>query len=204
MQSPYFAALLGGRFAETDKKEIGLQDDDPQVLQAVIHYLYHFNYDESSRGETPAIVYAVQVYAIAGKYSLPGLKAQACKRFLALCTTVHEDADIIIEAIHAIDENVPEPDRTLWNLLLPAIKQFHMDALLRSDDFQTLMVEMPKVNFALMSLLAGVQNDGGGPPATVRPTGALNGRLEVDDGDEDDESYVPIPTVSIGGPRRLG
>ena len=82
-QSDFFQSTCAGGFKEAKENKIDLDDDDPQVVEAFIHYLYNFDYGEYTNRQTDVvpIVLDVRMYAIAEKYFVAPLKKLAADKF---------------------------------------------------------------------------------------------------------------------------
>jgi len=95
-QCPFFYKALIGEFKEASSQTIDLHDDDPCIVEKMLHYLYEGNYEDSisepigtgntltpsstSSDETPAHIHA-RVYNIGDKYGITGLVDLAKRRF---------------------------------------------------------------------------------------------------------------------------
>jgi len=96
-QCPFFYKALIGEFKEASSQTIDLHDDDPCILEKMLHYLYEGNYEDSisepmietgntptpssSSDETPAHIHA-RVYNIGDKYGITGLVDLAKTNFV--------------------------------------------------------------------------------------------------------------------------
>lgn len=76
-QSEFFPRACSGNFMEGMESKIHLDDNDPEVVDAFIHYLYNFDYSDGFS----AIVLDVRVYVIADKYFVAPLKDLAARKF---------------------------------------------------------------------------------------------------------------------------
>ncbi|KAK5674685.1 hypothetical protein LTS10_012686 [Elasticomyces elasticus] len=81
-QSPYFRGACEGRFREATENVITLRDDDPEVVAAMLGYLYTFEYADN---QDP--LFNVHVHIIADKYDLPHLAKLATTKFVAAAKT---------------------------------------------------------------------------------------------------------------------
>lgn len=82
-QSDFFAAAC--RFGqEATNGEIRLQEDKPALVKAMIQYLYHLEYDlpdfEDSL-EEEGLVFHAEMYSLADKYNIRGMKVFAQDHF---------------------------------------------------------------------------------------------------------------------------
>ncbi|OXV11999.1 hypothetical protein Egran_00240 [Elaphomyces granulatus] len=94
-QCPFFYKALLGEFEEASSQTIDLHDDDPFIVEKMLHYLYEGTYEASisepiktdntptaprSSDETPAHIHA-RVYHIGDKYGITGLMRLAKGKF---------------------------------------------------------------------------------------------------------------------------
>ncbi|KAK3711117.1 hypothetical protein LTR37_009904 [Vermiconidia calcicola] len=131
----------------TENQSVIELKDDPEALQALVHYLYNFVYCDSFIEGNKAISFAVKVYAIADKYQVEDLQALAAQRF----KNGYRD---FIATIALIEENTNPEVRTLWDIIIPAIKN-NITYLLTSDQFQRLVFEQKDLCLSLLGLLVG-------------------------------------------------
>lgn len=83
--SECFQKMLGGSFKEAQEGKIVLDDEHPQLIEALLHYFYHFDYEApaSGNGELAPIVFHVRMYAVADKYFVDPLKKLSAAKFEA-------------------------------------------------------------------------------------------------------------------------
>ncbi|KAK5113317.1 hypothetical protein LTR85_010934 [Meristemomyces frigidus] len=150
-QSSVFRTLLSGNFKEASPEQgtITLNDDDPKVLQVLLHHLYNFTFDDRSRGAEAEAPFAVRVYAIADKYDVSPLRAMAAQKLTSVADPGPEGLENFIAAIYAIDECCNPKDATLWNIVSPKIVA-NIDALADDERFFALIQELPALNKALL------------------------------------------------------
>ncbi|KAI9657349.1 MAG: hypothetical protein M1821_003029 [Bathelium mastoideum] len=70
-------------FTEASSSNVGLKDD-PDVVHAMLKFLYNFKYNDDDVTASERMPFAVQVFIIADKYDIEPLKEQATDRFMAL------------------------------------------------------------------------------------------------------------------------
>ncbi|KAK5707671.1 hypothetical protein LTR97_000209 [Elasticomyces elasticus] len=85
-QSPVIKAAMRGDFKEAKDGIYPCKDKEPSVVEAKLHYMYHFDYSEegSVNGEEstpPSIVFDVQVHMAADYYQVPSLAKLAASKF---------------------------------------------------------------------------------------------------------------------------
>lgn len=132
--------------AAEQQNVIALDDDDPEVMQTLFHFLYNFTYDDNS-SESPA-PFAVKVYAVADKYDIPSLRALAAQK-LANVADPAGDLDDFIAAICNVDEFTSPEDSTLWDIVIPKIGE-NLDWLADNEKFFALVKDMPALNKKLL------------------------------------------------------
>jgi len=80
-QSEFFYSACYGNFGEAGRNEIALHDEDPVVLDALLYYLYHFDYTAPVGNQPSSMDFHVRVYVIEDKYLVWPLQALAAERF---------------------------------------------------------------------------------------------------------------------------
>ncbi|KAL2166784.1 hypothetical protein VTG60DRAFT_2137 [Thermothelomyces hinnuleus] len=125
---------------EAGEGKIDLPDDDPRLVQIMIYYLYHFDYDiqlaheqSHSEGSEPGVdrrdmnkptggVLAThaRVYSLAEKYLIRGLKTVAVRQF-KLAATSFPDIDDFLEATLEVYTSTVEDDRGLRDVVVETL-----------------------------------------------------------------------------------
>ncbi|KAK7419798.1 hypothetical protein QQX98_003171 [Neonectria punicea] len=77
--SKYFATALNGKWKESSEKKIEIKDFDASVVEAMLRFMYSFDYTNTY--STSTMVYDAQVYQIADKYDVPALKEHSKAKF---------------------------------------------------------------------------------------------------------------------------
>jgi hypothetical protein len=135
---------------ENGATEIDLPDDEPQVLQALIHFLYNSKLDTAERSTTSGLsTLLVHVYAIADKYDVAALRALAVVRLNVVCDPVKNMEDFLA-VLRVTDACTVE--KTIWNILIPKARS-HISLLLKNESFRELVVELPTLTFSLLACL---------------------------------------------------
>lgn len=119
------------RYQEGITGEIVLHEDDPEIVDRMIDFLYRQDYDdEGSSLETHA-----QVYAIADKYEILSLKEWAAlKSRRALKRTSKDDADRVAAALEVVWTTTPQQDGGLRSLFLLWVGD-NLDKVLDSERY---------------------------------------------------------------------
>ncbi|KAL1979195.1 hypothetical protein VTN96DRAFT_6523 [Rasamsonia emersonii] len=140
-RSEYFSRLFNGNWAETAENVVQLKDDDPRAVEAMVHFMYGYEYDSSGsdRGRISPILFNVKVYQLADKYGVPQLKQRAKEKFENIAKTCWQ-MDDFPTAIAEAYTCTPKEDRGLRDTLVE-ISCEHIDELQKNDDFQTVLEE---------------------------------------------------------------
>ncbi|KAL4777963.1 hypothetical protein BJX76DRAFT_363185 [Aspergillus varians] len=140
-QSEFFSRLFSHNWKEVTEKVIQLEEDDPRAIEAMIYFLYGFNYDSSGsdQGRTSPMLFNVKVYQIGDKYGVPKLKAEAKEKFSVAIKTCWEMDDFPI-AIASAYSTTASTDRGLRDLLVSTSLE-HINDLLKNDDFKQTLRE---------------------------------------------------------------
>lgn len=129
-----------------------LDEDDPDAVNHMLRYMYHFHYEPGRMSEN-SIIEHMRVQKIANKYNVPGLANQAWYRYgitmvvaplFAFIPAVREAygsdgydefrEDFVDHIISALEERRQDPDKSkaFWDMI-ESLPDLAMD-LLRSDD----------------------------------------------------------------------
>ncbi|KAK2797610.1 hypothetical protein FQN50_009123 [Emmonsiellopsis sp. PD_5] len=90
-------------FLKVTENSIGLIDDDPRTIEAMIHFMYGSDYDSSgnSRGRISPMLFNARVYGVAEKYGVSRLKQEAKAKFedaVRTCWDMDDFTPVIMEA----------------------------------------------------------------------------------------------------------
>ncbi|PGH08560.1 hypothetical protein GX51_01079 [Blastomyces parvus] len=130
--SEYFLRMLNGEWKETAEDVITLKDD-PRTIEAMINFMYGFDYTNSYGGHiSPMIVFA-KLYAAAEFYGIPVLKEQVKTKFTAAART-DWDRDDFPGIIREISTTTLPTDPTLRTILAVTATE-HITLLLQKDEF---------------------------------------------------------------------
>ncbi|KAL4973725.1 BTB/POZ domain protein [Aspergillus desertorum] len=140
-QSDFFSRMFKHNWKEVTENIIRLEDDDPRAIEAMIHFMYGFNYDSSGsdQGRISPMLFNVKVYQIGDKYGIPNLKEQAKEKFAASIKTcwVMDDFPVAIASAYS---TTPSSDRGLRDLLVSTCLE-HILELLENEDFRQVLRE---------------------------------------------------------------
>ncbi|KAM6516975.1 hypothetical protein FSOLCH5_007923 [Fusarium solani] len=129
--SKYFSKQLNGPWKESSEQVINIQDFDVGVVEAMLHFMYNFDY--TNVNGTSSMVFEAQVYQIADKYGIDSLKEHATKRFGA-ALDIGWPMDDFPLAITVAYTTSPLGDRGLRDLIIETSSQ-HIDDLLDKGYF---------------------------------------------------------------------
>ncbi|EAW06333.1 BTB/POZ domain protein [Aspergillus clavatus NRRL 1] len=134
-QSAYFARLFNHNWKEVEESVVRLEDDDPRAVEAMINFLYGFDYNSIGRDRervSPMLFHA-KVYQVGDKYDVPKLKEQARTEFAAAIQT-DWDMDDFPLAIAGAYSTTPSGDRGLRDPLVDT-SLGNISALLEKEGF---------------------------------------------------------------------
>jgi hypothetical protein len=118
---------------------IDLKEDDAFVVQAMLSFLYGFDYDASGNDQTvfSPMVFNVKVYTIAEKYDIHALKSQAKEKFeeaVSVCWSL----DDFPHAIAEIYSFTPSHDHGLRDFVVETCCK-HINELLEKEAFADIL-----------------------------------------------------------------
>lgn len=169
LHSRYFNRLCDSKFKESNEHKIVLHDDPMAAVEAMIEYFYTFeySYNPAQALENPYTTSAYelhsQVFSIANKYDVPGLKDLALGCFEATCTRVCQEpsmeAEQILRAAVHVYGNAPPDDDRLRKLLVTcwtrAEWRFHRHA--SKGQFEEILGEVPEFAADLIVVATGIR-----------------------------------------------
>ncbi|KAJ9194390.1 hypothetical protein DTO164E3_5368 [Paecilomyces variotii] len=135
-QSGFFARLFKQNWKEAEENVVRLNEDDPRAVEAMVHFMYGFNYNNSGseHGRVSPMLLNVKVYQVADKYDIPKLKAQAKENFTVAINKCWE-MDDFPTAIEDAYSTTTSADRGLRDPLV-SLSLEHIDILLDNEDFK--------------------------------------------------------------------
>ena len=116
--------------------EINLQEDDPDMVDRMLCFLYTSDYQDIAQGGRPLLVDA-KMYAIGDKYGINGLKSHAKAKF---SDALDAGWDIVSfpEVIETVYTTTPASDRGLRDCLAPVLLE-HKEELRGHEGFVSLI-----------------------------------------------------------------
>ncbi|KAL9093432.1 MAG: hypothetical protein Q9159_000286 [Coniocarpon cinnabarinum] len=119
-QGGFFGAKMDN-FKEGDTNTIDLSNDDSDVVEAALRYLYGMKYKVPDSSEVNEAVLHARVYAFGEFAGLSDLKKVSLDRFKGKATNGKEGAAAAFLAAKVVYSEVPEEDRGLKNILVDAV-----------------------------------------------------------------------------------
>jgi len=126
---------INKRDQEAAEGTIELPDDDLPIVEAMLNFLYHFDYQAS----TSPMIFNAKVYGIADKYNIPTLKSKAIEKSRKSVETCWS-MDDFPHAIREIYSSTPGNDRGLRDLVVKIACE-HMETLSEQPEFRILLEE---------------------------------------------------------------
>ena len=103
---------------ESQEGVIELTDDEPWVVEAMLFYLYHFEYSDEVGGVAGSqIVFHVRVHTIADKYDIPLLVQLAASKFSIAAKDQWSKSEFA-DAIREVYSEAADPNRELRQIIL--------------------------------------------------------------------------------------
>ncbi|KAJ8130181.1 hypothetical protein O1611_g3450 [Lasiodiplodia mahajangana] len=176
-RSEFFAAACRGDMKEARTGIIDLPDDDPYVVDIMVHYFYHLDYTTSPLsatkdqntidqvdtndvgGDTVAsrhgysdLVVHAMAYSLAGKYFISGLKGLALRKFVAATQKKWTLKDFL-EAAQEVYTSTPDSDRGLRDAVVKALYE-HRELLAR-ERIQSALKRSHTLTYDLLMYMNG-------------------------------------------------
>ncbi|KAI1502473.1 hypothetical protein F5X99DRAFT_427129 [Biscogniauxia marginata] len=173
----FFAKACSEHYKEGSSGTVELPEDDPYIVNIMIYYLYHLDYDASSlmRGtentedeltkdvfgavfapqpRSPALVLHAKVYALAEKYFIDSLKALSTQKFetMALKESIAIYGpgypDGLVEVMQEVYTFTVDNDRGLRDIVIKALHKHRR--LLDSVEARDVLKEIPVLTYELL------------------------------------------------------
>ncbi|TVY44102.1 hypothetical protein LSUB1_G001915 [Lachnellula subtilissima] len=135
-QSKPLAAAFKGNFRESEDSTIVLEDDEPEIVDVVVRFLYEqaLELNATATEIGSLLLLAVKVYVIGDKYDIGGLSELAKNEFEEVVGRACEDPSFI-PALGIIYKQTP--DRTLRDIAIKVVTA-HIDKFLAKREFTDL------------------------------------------------------------------
>jgi speckle-type POZ protein len=153
-----FKSVLMSNPQESVSGAIRLEGDDLSAAEAMLRFMYTFDYDASGSAENSfsPMVFNVKVYSIADKYDVPALKSKAEQKFEA-AVAVGWDMDDFPDAIAQVYNSTPSVDRGLREIVTETACK-HVKELLLKPGFRDVLDETVGFASDIAQLLAESKN----------------------------------------------
>jgi speckle-type POZ protein len=132
-----------------------LKEDEASVVEAMLRFMYQFDYDSSGsdQARVSPLIFNVKVYSIADKYDVPALKLQAKGKFEDAAETCW-NMDDFPHAITEIYASIPATDRGLSDPVVE-IACKNINPLLEKQDFRDVLKNSAGFAADVTQLMAG-------------------------------------------------
>lgn len=135
---------------EAQENKITLSDDDSDVIDVMLRYLYHFDYSDEIEGGIPPLLLNLHLFAIADKYFIEPLQKLATEKFNRRAYE-HWASDAFAETLETLFESsfAEGSLETLRLIVLEVVKE-HAKELFNNDAygrFQMATVSAPAFLF---------------------------------------------------------
>ncbi|KAF2085251.1 hypothetical protein K490DRAFT_67899 [Saccharata proteae CBS 121410] len=134
-QSSYFSKMCDGDWKEAVEGLIKLVDDDPCVVDAMLHFLYNNDYNGSGNqdGRVSPLLFNTLVYSIADKYDIRSLKQTSLEKFRKAVAVAWE-LDDFPHAVAEVYSTTPASDRGLRDIVVH-FSHRNVDHLMKKQPF---------------------------------------------------------------------
>ncbi|KAF2139161.1 uncharacterized protein K452DRAFT_311088 [Aplosporella prunicola CBS 121167] len=131
-------------FKESQSSSIDLNDENPEIVKAMLDYLYRFKYDLQNASNDPTInmLFHTRVYAAGEFYGIEKLKHAAIAHFRKLASHFWQHITAFTTAIKSIYNTTHSGDRGLRAIVVE-FAVMYMDDLALHDEFLDCMREEP-------------------------------------------------------------
>ncbi|KAK5706179.1 hypothetical protein LTR97_001166 [Elasticomyces elasticus] len=138
---------------QKDSYTIELAKDDPDVVEAMLYFCYHFSVPSTVRKdkETYTADFRVRVYCIASKYTILALRDTAATDLEELMEPLADFSNLqdIIAAIRSIEDVPKHHKNRLWDIAVPRLVP-HTRWVVENDDFFALLLDKSMLNRSLL------------------------------------------------------
>ncbi|XP_014550323.1 hypothetical protein COCVIDRAFT_115774 [Bipolaris victoriae FI3] len=140
-QSRFFSNAFEGKWKESVEGAIPLNDDDVSAVEAMLRFLYTFDYDAGGNAADVAspMVFNVKVYSVADKYDIPALKSVASQKFKESVKTCW-NMDDFPHAVAEVYSSTPPNDQEIRRLVVDVACE-HITELLQKQGFCDILGE---------------------------------------------------------------
>ncbi|KAI7332539.1 hypothetical protein KC315_g4610 [Hortaea werneckii] len=184
-QSEWFEKSCTGCWKEGKEGTITLEEDDPQVVDAMLHWFYEFDYGTSQDNKCP-LVLDLRVHAAAEKFLLPNLKRLAATKFEQRAQT-EWNSQGFANAVYEVYMNLLENDSGLKQKIVQIVNE-HRSELFHpingSEAFKDMAVEIPEFGRDVLIASSGTGGSNGwvnsvAQGAAVIPCSPRRGGLNI-------------------------
>ncbi|KAK5170364.1 uncharacterized protein LTR77_004951 [Saxophila tyrrhenica] len=132
-QSDFFHKACDGEFKEAQTGVVTLKEDDPNVVEVMLHFMYHFDYEDEGHGGLAPLMLNAYLFVMADKYQVDGLKALAKDKFLKRTTSQWNTSSFaeVISVAYSLDDRVTG---VLRQILAGTVRD-HAKDLFRKQEF---------------------------------------------------------------------
>lgn len=152
---------------------ISLEDDDPDVVEAMLKDLYYFDYSNETMGHKepggatiPLILLDVRVHSIADKYDIQPLMTVAAEKF-SIHTQTEWKTKAFAEAVHEIYTAAPDPTHELRDTVVAVCSKHAQEWY--SEEFGIHLREVAETVAPFASAVAKSLSGSASAPDGVRP-----------------------------------
>ena len=122
---------------EATERKVDLSVDDPDIVHAMLHYLYNFDYNDENvdeHGSISCMPFNIRVFALAHKYDVEPLKGFARKRFSQLAEQEPRGSGFS-RAVRLLYEGIADSgshEKKLYEIVVEYVREYY--ELLKDED----------------------------------------------------------------------
>ncbi|KAI7534374.1 hypothetical protein KC331_g12600 [Hortaea werneckii] len=161
-QSEWFEKSCTRCWKEGKEGTITLEEDDPQVVDAMLHWFYEFDYGTSQDNKCP-LVLDLRVHAAAEKYLLPNLKRLAATKFEQRAQTEWK-SEGFANAVYEAYVSLLESDSGLKQKIVQIVNEHRSDLfhpVQGSETFKNMAFEIPEFGRDVLIASSGTGDSNG-------------------------------------------
>ncbi|KAM5475685.1 hypothetical protein MauCBS54593_001377 [Microsporum audouinii] len=173
-QSEVFSRMLDRDWKESSENTIELGDDDPRAIEAMISFMYKFDYHQTG-GEASSMLFDAKVFGVAEKYGIAALKICAQNKF-KVAIQIGWNTDEFLDVIAEVYNEISCADRTLRKLLATVCYD-NIRELFKKDHFKVLLEDIPGFAADVIHLFMSKLREYACPSCSTRlkgPTGTCS------------------------------
>jgi len=121
--------------------------DEPEIVELMIEYFYHFDYLRTAAGK-PSLIKHAKVFAMANKYQVDGLRALAIKKFQQAASN-EWNSDDFAHVVHVVYASTPDNVQELRAITADTIHD-HFSDLKDKEELEVVISGLGDLSYSLL------------------------------------------------------